>query len=253
MPLLPPPPPPPPPPPFITVYPQNLCESPAFEAPGYSEGVGVSQTRFTKVVSAKGLETVYDFATMERATFEFEQAQPHSGSSSPGWSTSLFEAQSVQYSLHLEHFDNLKSLRAEYEGLSTSFNFGAGVGPGRGPAGVSAGVGYAHVTSPEVSGNGTYIAVAASVSLVPIFSYSSLDANYTRIYGTQRQYVSPSGNVTWDQVQEMKNDIITGGWSWRNIPPVIARSIAAKKLEDVWRAHENYFLFEFKNYQPREN
>ena len=242
-------PPTPPSPSKTTIGPmmRSECSIDLFEAPGYVEGYASSSTFTIGVSSIEGKEVVYDFATLERATFEFEGAPfvdpktfPY-----PGITTPELGFSNMTYYVDLEHFDNWKSLYGEYRG--DFFGFSLSVGFSKYLQGLS--IGAVKVFSPEVSGSGGSVLTGGGGALVPVsFSFSKTYywADPTKIH----RYVPIGLDARPEHIKQMKDDIQSGVDSPAGEARPYSRWENVNRLEAVWQAHKNYFMFQYHEYQP---
>lgn len=258
-------PPSPPPPPKATISalppPPNNCNSTNhFTVSGYAEGSVGDFTGLFAVEAIKGVEIVYDFATMERAIFVYEGEPLLSYKdyvqTKPGFNAALIEGAYMEYAINLSGFHSVKNLGAQYSGRFVGET--VGIGGGIGPVSL-AGIGYINVHSSEIGGSGTYEMVSPGVSLPVGFSIAA--TNYKLLEETYHVYAendSGSWRVTERQILQMKYDIRNGmdspwgtfGSSLHNQSSGIAeREKAIRELEMVWQTYQNYFLYQYDEYQ----
>jgi hypothetical protein len=237
----------------LAPYPVSTpCSDPLhFRVPGYAEGYASILSLGVAVASIDGKEVVYDFATLERATYEFNDAplaDPENVPYLPGGTTPEWGVTNMTYYVGLIGFDSWKSLDQEYSGDFYSVSGGVGYSKSVfNKLSVSASIGAVTVWSPEVTGSGGYIATGDGVSLLPV-SVSVSKTNYraTKIH----RYVPEGMDAREEHIEQMKIDIQSGLDSPGGTARPYSRWAAVNQLDDVWRAHEYYFTSKYHLYQP---
>ncbi|NJN99332.1 MAG: hypothetical protein HC875_37160 [Anaerolineales bacterium] len=229
--------------------PINTCMSDDFfQAPGYAEGVATSGSLGLIVAYVKGEEVVYDFATMERGVFQYRDmplTDPDLVPYTPGFTTAAFDYSTMVYHLDLERFDSNRNLEREYSGPATSLSFGASASiklskllpPSLSDKLGAVGAGIVKSYSPSVQGVGTYRTNGLGFSPIPIVGASFSQADYILKPGTVRKQYGAKGYIDREDINQIKNDIMSGvdspwsqpwgiGWLWRYN--------AAEEVENIW-------------------
>lgn len=259
--------------PTISTYPRQCRTGDMFTSPGYAEGFAGSFSGNFVTEGIQGIEIVYDFATMERASFEFA-GEPLGTigdiQTKPGLSTSLLEGTYMEYAINLNGFHSVGTLDDQYSGRFVGWTLG--YGPSYQPKASDIakaskiGVGFISaggiwVTSPQIDGSGTFRAIGPGVSPSPI--PGSIAATNYRLIGREYRYAERIGGllrVTKRQIEQMKNDIRSGIYSPWGLAPITLhlsgeniaqREMAIKSLEEVWQIHQDYFSFQYDQYKGR--
>ncbi|RME58489.1 RHS repeat-associated core domain-containing protein [Candidatus Parcubacteria bacterium] len=226
------------------------CTDPLlFKAPGYAEGYASILSLGIAVASINGREVVYDFATLERGTYQFEDtplADPNNVPYLPGGTTPEWGLTNMTYYVDLQGFDSWKNLDQEYSG--DFYGVSGGVGFSKSifkKFSVSGSIGAISVFSPEVSGSGGYIATGNGVSLIPL-SFSVSKTFYKPI--EKHRYVPRGLDAREEHIKQMKDDIQSGVDSPAGMARPYSRWGAINRLDDVWKAHETYFKFQYHLY-----
>jgi hypothetical protein len=245
----------------------NECDICNFTADGYSEGFADTFTGEFHIWNANGKEIVYDFATMERASFSYEIEPLFSCSFDPddcirpGYATGILEKVKSFYFLTLHHFDSLDSVDNEYSGRFEGLAIGVNT------PGIEIGAGWMWAWSHggddgpigglQVTGNGPYYLVGLGLDLPVVASDSVLATNYTVDEGSQVVYTlngSYNGYVTEQMMQLMQKHIRFGRYAhpeprtWPviggdifNLAASTEREKAASNLKNTWDQHRTYF------------
>ena len=226
----------------------SVCDN--FEANGYAEGVSSNYTIFfhSKIPEQWGKEIVYDFATMERSSFNYESEPMFKWSDPsgatyepPSYNTNLGELARTWYFSTLHNFESTRDIKDEYEGRFLSFSVGGSTSL------IELGGGYVRVWSPQndVTGDGLYLVGGIGFSPLPWpISLSGGATNYTQ-EGYIYEYSSglPNDrNVTKDDMQRMYHDIWSGrGETPSDVNALEFRGWAANDLLRTWNEHSIYF------------
>jgi hypothetical protein len=230
--------------------PQACYASDFFEASGYVEGYATILSLGLFVADIEGKEVVYDFATLERVTYEFKDAplaDPSNVPYVPGGTTPEWGLTNMTYYVDLNHFDSWKSLDQEYSG--DFYGISGGVGYSKSifkQFNVSGSIGAISVFSPEVTGSGGYIATGNGASLIPL-SFSFSKTFYKPI--AEYRYVPEGLDAREEHIKQMKDDIQSGVDSPGGTARPYSRLGAINQLDDVWRTHETYFRYRYHLYQ----
>ena len=204
----------------------------AYRAPGYIEGVGATST----AVIGAGLETVYDFATMERAGFTY---------AANGLHDVVLGAFFLMYigavsGLQVDFRDTQQNLAKDYSGLGTSWSVGVSASipalsipiPEIGRIGTGVGAGMSFFTSngdPNIHGASIYMGGSYAVDVIEDLDGSTFQTTYWVSRGP-RSYLLPGGVV---DIGSLYSDILSGRDSpliWGGITPwiILARHMAAQ-------------------------
>ena len=184
-----------------------------FTAGGYAEGVSDTISFAFRTGVEAGREIVYDFATMERATFTYETMRLFHGSDDDpkalyGVGTGLLEKVKAFYFLSLHHFDSNWHLQDEYRDRFEGYTIGVNtpvVEIGAGWMLVWSHGGHNGVTGElQVSGMGPYYAFGLGMDLPLVVSSGVMATNYT----PSSDY-EDYGNTIQD-MQRMRDDIRSG-------------------------------------------
>jgi hypothetical protein len=232
------------------------CGGCNFKAGGYSEGYSGYLNLFTILPLVAGRETVYDFATMERAKFEFHTMHVSEGSPFTGVSTGFLEGGISAAYVQLYDFKSWESIEADYSGRFDGYMVGAN------STGLQGGAGYINVWSsdpatgqPGVSGAGLYLLLGVGVDTpLPPVSGSRFATFYT-LEGNHQWYTTTgteTGIVSKSLMELMQQDIRSGNYlpmpfNWpglnqaTDVLGVVSRHIAANNLRQVWDMHTDYF------------
>lgn len=171
-----------------------------YRAPGYLEGVGgfVGPHLGDYIPSTwGGVETVYDFATMERSSFWY---------TGPGINDAFLGAGIAQYGGGVAGFRSDKDISYDYEGpfwvrqggISVDFfiGFGAGIG------------GFRSTSDRLVRGVTWYVGGSLSLSdWIEGIDVGGAYLNYEYVYNSRKSYMLANGSI--DKVS-LLSDIISG-------------------------------------------
>jgi len=219
------------------VFPEP-CPPDRFKAGGYTEGGSKSFSLIFATWWQEGSEIVYDFATMERGEFEFHGYPPEGVAEDAifkGVTTSLVEYAQTWYGIQLSGFRNWTNINDDYSGPFSAIAVG-----GSSPI-VEIGTGGIYVYSPEITGFGTYGLGGFGFSPVEV-SVSWEFTKYDELKPDLIFEYSTGGKITQEDVEDMKDDILTGRYVPVEPPlpiNILQRTVAAKRLEDVWKYYHS--------------
>jgi hypothetical protein len=206
-----------------------------------------------------GYETVYDFATMERAKFYF-QTQPLSEDIGfTGVGTGIFETGISAAYVHLHNFASWRNIETDYSGRFDGFLAGLNSSP------LQLGEGIIEVWAPGeragevgVTGKGIYFLFGLGVDApLPPVSYVRLATEYT-LKGQYELYTTTgteTGYVTEIEMERMQQDILNGNHlpspfdrPLKRVADFLGstqRGVAANNLRQVWDQNKDYFTKHF--------
>jgi hypothetical protein len=250
------------------------CDYCKFKASGYAEGYSVYANFALFFPFTGGFETVYDFATMERAAFYFSTNWLLE-SLKGNWTfdfqvgTGADELGITGAYTNLDDFKSWEDIEENYGGIFHGYMIGANT-----PL-LQGGGGYVNVWGEgedAVTGDGFYALFGAGIDLPWPLPFS---ATY---FKTQYRFIPPgvpggdhewytdtrieSGRVGKNQVQKMAQDIYYGNhlpmpfnWSgFKHIADAVGqggnRVYAFNALQQTWEKHKIYFTTYFRNCDP---
>ena len=230
--------------------PLNDCDYCNFKAGGYSEGYSRYFSRLFVLPFAEGDETVYDFATMERASFSFITQSASEDIKFTGVGTGVYEGGvSVAY-VGLQNFRSTENIENDYRGPFDNLLYGLNT------AVLQLGFGRVEVKAPgngNVTGKGWYYLLGIGIDgPLPPVSFVRMSTFYT--YEGDHEWYTTTGTefglVTESEITRMANDIYYGrhlpGWNvFTTITEVLGqqtqRPYAGYELMQTWRKHKDYF------------
>jgi hypothetical protein len=259
------------------------CDYCNFEASGYSEGYSAYVNFAFFLPFTGGYESVYDFATMERASFFFttnwlfENLKAFLKWEDGHWTFPDFQVgtgvDEVGITGAYTNLDRFKSWRGIVEDYRGRFH---GIMAGGNSNWLQLGEGYIHIWGEgerAVTGDGFYTLFGAGVD----FPYLPGAVSVT-YFETQYIFVPPgvpggdhewytdtgteSGRVGKNEIQRMGQDIFDGNhlpipFNWpgfKNIADTVGkganRVYALNALQQTWENHQTYFTRYFRNCDP---
>ena len=248
---------PPPSQPFLTAatptssasldsYVATECSKFYFKAPGYAEGYSNVVSVAFAVASINGDEVVYNFATLERATYKFRDSPFIDPTYVPylaGVTLPEFSETNISYYVNLRGFDNGLNTDKEYSGIF----YGGSVGGALSLSSLGGGVGNIIVYSPEVWGHGKYTSTSAGISLPIALSLSK--TNYDPPI-TIQSYVPKGMNAEDKHIDQMKTDIQSGQYSPSPLKAdPLQRDNAIDQLQKVYDTYKYFFNVHYNEFR----
>lgn len=233
--------------PTIGPYVASECSKYYFSAPGYAEGYSNVLSIALAVARITGKEVVYNFATLERATYSFDDApfiDPDYFPYLSGVTTPELSSSNMSYYVHLQGFDNWLNMDKEYSGAFYGYSAGGGLSVS--PIPLSGGGGSIIVFSSELWGGGHYSFSSGGFSLIPLaISFSKTNYQWTSI----QSYVPEGMNVEDKHIEQMKIDIQSGLDSPSQLPDQEQRNEAVNRLDEVYNAHRYFFNAHYNEFR----
>ena len=216
----------------------------AYRAPGYLEGIGGTTTIFF----GAGIESVYDFATMERAGFTYT-AQ---GLTDIFLGGSVFVYAGRVDGLKVDFANPTTNLITDYSGLGNSWSVGGSIGPVLIPLpefpalsiGIGVGAGYSHFSSnsdPMIRGGSVYVGGALALE-VPYLDFSEFQTTYSSF--SQDSYLLPGGVVNRGKLY---SDIRLGHGS-----PILGGGLIPFALRNYWAVQADKYANAYEEIRFQE-
>jgi hypothetical protein len=198
---------------------------------GYAEGRSLTVALLLNYIHIQGTEIVYDFETMERATFTYTGKVDLSGydEKTTGYCLSLISVSGASYASLIFGFDNDK-IKTDYGGPSVSGQFEVNVPIPQTATLVSIGAGGVPFSSAnpgtnepnyDVFGLSLYLDISLGVSMPVIFG-GTMSTVYTMI---------PTSIKAYNDIDSMAQDIRSGKGSPTILVLPYVRKLAADQAK----------------------